>query len=105
VTQPAESWKFAVIGSDASSEEPKYLGFFQTLAGAEKFRTNAKTIGWRNLAVLDGNGNEIIPLEQFFRAIGGQILNGKTYFPFPRQIMPAGASGDSFTSFWHTLTA
>jgi hypothetical protein len=86
VTQPAESWEFAVIGSDASSEEPKYLGFFQTMEGAEKFRANAKTIGWLNVAVLDGNGNEIIPLEQLFRAIGGQILNGKTYLSISKAL-------------------
>jgi AbiU2 len=74
-----ESWQFCVVGYDAN-DGPSYLGFTNTLDGAEKLRANAKTIGWRKVAVLDAAQQEIAPLSQVFSAIEQQIRNAKTYF-------------------------
>jgi hypothetical protein len=80
-------WEFAVRGCDSSSDEPKFLGFFQTLEGAEKFRANAKAIGWRSVAVVDANLKEIVHLDSIFSAIERQILNGKTYLSTSKALL------------------
>ena len=73
-----ETWRFAVIGCD-SNEVPTYLGFANDLEEAEKLRTNAKTSGWRSVAVLDSTLREIVPLKRVLDVIEAQILSGKTY--------------------------
>jgi hypothetical protein len=74
-----ESWQFCVVGYDAN-DAPSYLGFTNTVDGAEKLAANAKTIGWQKVAVLDAAQREIAPLPQVFGAIEQQIRNAKTYF-------------------------
>jgi hypothetical protein len=79
MTAANETYRFCVIGYD-SKDEPTYLGVADTSEEAERLRSNGKTLGWSNVAVLDSGLREVVPLARVFRAIENQILNGKTYF-------------------------
>jgi hypothetical protein len=99
----SESWQFCVIGYD-SNDARAYLGFTKTLEDAETVRANARTDGWRSVAVLDSELREIVPLKRVFYAIEGQILNGKTYVSISKAIRESdpGIFGTAPTFFGMT---